>query len=299
MGRGYWAAGGGAGRSGPAGGPWGSSEKREVCWRDAGRGVWRPMRLVEAVVGERRMATSTLTVRTLALATVALTLACVHAVRGDGAHRSRSRPVAPVNRGPAVANLGGSRSTQGVATFSGGRTSGRSGSVATFSGQRRPGSRVTTASRPPTRAGSPVVTVRTGVPRAAAAPQARQAARPEPRAAEQARTQPTRIVVRTPEPDQAPAPRAAARASVQQAPAAARQVQAPAPRRIVVTSSSRAQRLGIKDPMREARAAAQGDPALLAAMATPAPAPTLERNAFAVGGRRGAIEVDASRTSPP
>lgn len=245
------------------------------------------------------MATSTLTVRTLALATVALTLACVHAVRGDGAHRSRSRPVAPVSRGPAVANLGGSRSTQGVATFSGGRTGGPSGSVATFSGQRRPGSKRTTVSRPPTKAGATTVTVRTGVARAAPAPEVRQAARPEPRAVEPVRTQQARIVVQTPEPDRAPAQRAQAKASVQQAPVAAQQGPAPAPRRIVVTSSSRAQRLGIKDPMREARAAAQGDPTLLAAMATPAPAPVLERNAFAVGGRRTTLEADASRTSPP
>jgi len=75
------------------------------------------------------MATSTLSVRTLGLATIALVLACGHAVRGDGSYRIRP---GSTGRGPAVANLGGSSRGAGVATFS--SRNGSSTGVRSYSG---------------------------------------------------------------------------------------------------------------------------------------------------------------------
>ncbi len=150
------------------------------------------------------MAGSTLTVRTLALATVALVLACGHAVQAMGAQRTaadkavmRAAPsVAPIRVVPAgsghstvasfsnAAGRGGSSSSSRVATFTS-KAGGSSGSIVTFGGDRAE-RRATTASaarrpqatpRTKTKGGilqprgePPVIAVRRGTPAPAAAP---------------------------------------------------------------------------------------------------------------------------------
>lgn len=151
------------------------------------------------------MAGSTLTVRTLALATVALVLACGHAVKAMGAQRTaadqavmRAAPsVAPIRVVPAgsghstVATFsnsagrgGGSSSSSRVATFTS-KAGGSSGSIVTFGGDRVE-RRATTASaarrpqvtpRTKTKGGilqprgePPVIAVRRGTPAPATAP---------------------------------------------------------------------------------------------------------------------------------
>lgn len=141
------------------------------------------------------MAGSTLTVRTLALATVALVLACGHAVKAMGAQRaaadravSRAAPsVAPIRVIPAgsghstVATFsnsgrGGGSSSSRVATFTSAGGSG-SHSIVTIGGDRveRRGSAIASRPQPqarakpkggilPVRGDPPVIAVRRGTP---------------------------------------------------------------------------------------------------------------------------------------
>lgn len=79
------------------------------------------------------MARSTLTCRTLGLASIALVLACVHAVYGRQPTTYRNQTAAKSSRVSAASGSAGS----GVATFTTRAAAGRAG-VATFKGERQP-----------------------------------------------------------------------------------------------------------------------------------------------------------------
>lgn len=210
------------------------------------------------------MAASRLTGRTLALATVALVLACGKAVLGEPQNSfrpliTRAGSAGTATRGSSVGTIGSNSGyTPRVATIT--AQSGGGSSVITVHGERRPtisragGSRqapqrnMVAWSRPRTRQTSaePVCVVRRIVIDDAG--MAQSGAAPAP-----SRAQPQRRAVSPPPAVPAPKPQAHP---------------VPAP-----------------DWAEQARANARGDPRLLAALETAAPPPALTKNAFSLGAQ--------------
>lgn len=204
------------------------------------------------------MAASSLSVRTLGLAVVALILACGKAALGDGARVSRPPTYVGGTGSPprqAGAVPGSSANGTGVATFS--SRGGGSSSVKTVTGQRG--------------SGWNPKTVATGQASARAiARPAQQARKSKPGLAHEESSISVRRAAGT-APDRAVAPRVVAQKSV-----AARSKET-------------------EDWARAAREAARDQPVVLAALQTPPAAPALTRNAFAVSGEPARIEPVAPR----
>lgn len=212
---------------------------------------------------DRTMAHSRLTLRTLGLATIALILACGHAVQAMQAKRTpaaktssrmTSRSTTKVAL-PRPGNTGRSGSS-GVATVRGGKAGGSSGSVATFSGE--PG-----ASRPASRI----------------APDIRISTPAHPYSTQAART------------------RRAAPANVRRITVASGASVAPARPIAQPTSTTIAPRTDA--PRLPSPAQRVADPTVAAALQTPVQRPAPKRNAFAMGLAAVALATPATTAEAP